>query len=417
MCRFFHVYHSFVCRFLFSVLLIFFIHGATAQTYFQFSSNTHRATIPFKFYRNLIIVPVIVNGHGPYNFVLDSGVGISTITDPDLIGELNLQLGKKITIRGLGDQQPAVAYLSSGIIVAMQSVQSFPFTMAVFEKDPFFLSTYLGIKVEGILGFEFFNSFSVKINYLNKTISLFPPGNYNPPGGYTAVPITLQLNKPFIKAVCEINENQNVPIDLLVDIGAGFPLSLEKKSDSRITVPALHIETQLGMGLSGIIHGSLARIQKLEIAGFKFKNIVTSFPDFGDWQNTSETGDRNGSIGNFLLRRFTVVFDYQNSKLYLKPNSQYRAAFVYDRTGIELVGGGDDYSSFVVSNVKQNSPASEAGIHEDDIVLEVNFQPVKNFDLGGIDHILSDPGSKGVWLKLRRGEEDIYVLIKMRDLI
>jgi hypothetical protein len=36
----------------------------------------------------------MLNGKGPFNFVLDTGVGVSTITDPSLKELLSLQEGK-----------------------------------------------------------------------------------------------------------------------------------------------------------------------------------------------------------------------------------------------------------------------------------------------------------------------------------
>ena len=44
---------------------------------------------------------------------------------------------------------------------------------------------------------------------------------------------------------------------------------------------------------------------------------------------------------------------------YLKPNPRIKETFDYDRVGLELVGGGDDYDRFVVYQVKPNSPAAE----------------------------------------------------------
>jgi hypothetical protein len=122
-----------------------------------------------------------------------------------------------------------------------------------------FLSTYLGIKVHGILGYEFFNSFAVKINYVSKTLTLYAPNHFKAHKKFEAIPLTLRSNKPFVSAACIFRDTTNVKVDLLLDTGAGFPLSLESYSDPRLRVPDHHLETQLGLGLNGIIHGKLAR--------------------------------------------------------------------------------------------------------------------------------------------------------------
>jgi membrane-associated protease RseP (regulator of RpoE activity) len=227
----------------------------------------------------------------------------------------------------------------------------------------------------------------------------------------------MRSNKPFIKASCNVSGASAISVDLLVDTGAGFPLSLEINSDSGIKVPVQHLEMQLGLGLSGIIHGSLARSDELTLGKFSFKEVVTSFPDYEDWQTGTEPINRNGSIGNFLLKRFTVVFDYDNGQLFLKPTPRIKEPFKYDRVGIDLVGGGEDFNHIIVHHVKANSPAEIAGILEDDELLEINLQSVRKLSLGVIDEILSDPNAKGVVLKLKREHEYVYLIIKMRDLI
>jgi hypothetical protein len=390
--------------------------NVSGQAYFHFSGNQKRQAISFKFYRNLIVIPVMINGKGPFNFVLDSGVGVSTITDPSLQELLKLQIGKKVVIKGLGDREAADAFLTSGILMNIRGIESLPLTLVAFKEDPFFLSTYLGVKVHGILGYEFFSSFIVKINYVEKIMTVFSPGTFHPGKKYESLHIELISNKPFVKATCIINDSP-IDVNLLLDTGAGFPLSLESYTDHRLQVPDPHLQTQLGLGLNGIIHGSLARINELQLGSFKFSRIVTAFPDYADWETKTELAKRNGSIGNFLLKRFSVVFDYNNERLFLKPNPKFRTPFEYDRVGIELVGGGDDYNHFVVFQVKPNSPAAHAGIIPDDELIEINFQTVKKLDLGNIDNILSDPTAKSVMLKIRRGEDFLYMFLKMRDLI
>lgn len=391
--------------------------SSLAQPYFHFSRNQTRASIGYKFYRNLIVIPLMLNGKGPFNFVLDTGVGVFTITDPALKDILNLKPGRRLVINGLGEDDGVSAFMTSGISVSMHGAESLPLTAVVFEEDPFFLSTYLGTKVTGILGYEFFSSFVVKINYIEKIVTFYDHSHFKPRKNYEAIPIEIRSNKPFIKGACTLTDHNDVPVDLLIDTGAGFPLSLQSYSDTRLAIPERHLQTQLGLGLNGVIHGSLARTDELTIGTFSFHQVVTSFPDYDNWEKKTESSKRHGSIGNFLLKRFSVILDYNNLKLYLKPNGRYNDPFEYDRVGIELVGGGEDYNRFIVFQVKANSPASEAGIQPDDELTEINFQPVKNMQLGNIDHIFSDPNAKSVMLKIIRKDEFRYVLLKMKDLI
>ena len=82
-----------------------------AKPAFQFQRPTQRKVrVPFNFQRNLIIIEVFLNGQGPYNFLLDSGVGISLITDPTLIKPLGLRRGANYTVAGAGQEKPLEAF-------------------------------------------------------------------------------------------------------------------------------------------------------------------------------------------------------------------------------------------------------------------------------------------------------------------
>src|ERR1700753_621248 len=81
---------------------------------FEIDDNHKRATIPFKIIRDLIIVKLMINDKGPYNFVLDTGVGLMIITEPKLIDSLNVKNKRLIKITGLGNGEDLDAYVTSG---------------------------------------------------------------------------------------------------------------------------------------------------------------------------------------------------------------------------------------------------------------------------------------------------------------
>ena len=72
------------------LLLLFFLFCFLSQSYSQgFDFKDHKkkyARIPFKLYNNLIIVPVLLNkGTDTLNFILDTGVGYTMITDSTFV--------------------------------------------------------------------------------------------------------------------------------------------------------------------------------------------------------------------------------------------------------------------------------------------------------------------------------------------
>ena len=93
---------------------------------------------------------------------------------------------------------------------------------------------------------------------------------------------------------------------------------------------------------------------------------------------------RNGSIGGELLRKFTCIFDFVNSKMYLKPNRTINYPFEYNMSGLEFIAAGEKLNRFVVSDVRNHSPAYIAGFARGDVIVSLNNIPSSKLDLNKI---------------------------------
>ena len=52
---------------------------------FEIDKGKNHVTIPFRMVRNMIVIKLTINGKGPFNFILDTGVGLMIITDPSIV--------------------------------------------------------------------------------------------------------------------------------------------------------------------------------------------------------------------------------------------------------------------------------------------------------------------------------------------
>lgn len=389
-----------------------------AQTFFRFTDGATKHKIHFELYRNIIVIPLYINGSGPYNFILDTGAGNCLITDPKLVDALQLHKGREIIINGSGADKAVDAFLVHDIKITGRNMESLPLTMAAFKQDAFFLSEYLGCEIHGILGFEFFNSFAVQINYQNHVLSLYDPLKFTAGKQYTGIPLSVKNKRPFLQGFFVTPHDSVVSLkDILIDTGAGFPVSMETYSDSSISPAEKYLEAELGIGLNGVITGRIARAKQFGFDQFIFSNIVTAYPDYASTGIKQVNEQRNGSIGNFLLNRFTVIFNYAQQTMYVKPNAKLKDTFPYDRTGLEVIATGDDFVQFIVKAVKPNSPAMELGILPGDEIQEINFKKITTYELSEIDHIFSDEKSNTITLRIKRGYETFFMILEMRDLI
>jgi membrane-associated protease RseP (regulator of RpoE activity) len=371
--------------------------------------------MPFEFQRNLIIVQASLNGQGPYNFLLDSGVGISLITDPSLIAPLKLRRGINYNVVGAGQDAPLEAFHSDSVQVTMPGVVAPALSFLVLSADVLNLSGYVGMPIHGILGHDVFHSFVVQVDPTVAQLWFHAPDTYQPPRRrrWTQVPIDLEGRKSYLKVPVSLSDSLTLPLKLVLDTGAGHALSLETSSDPRMRVPAQRLRAQLGRGLSGVINGYLGRVQSMQLGRYRVKAPLTSFPDVESLSLRAEV-PRNGTIGFELLKRFEVVIDYTHNSLWLRPNSLFRDPFEHDMCGLELLASGPNYRRYFVLHLEPNSPAVQAGLLPDDELLSINLLPVKAMSLTQISRIFHSGDGKTLFLLLQRNGQVVSAFIQLK---
>ncbi|WP_048825964.1 aspartyl protease family protein [Hymenobacter sp. DG25B] len=399
------------------LLLLLPASGFSQPAPFQFiKARKHRVEVPFDLQRNLIIVSTKLNGRGPYNFMLDTGVGTSLITDPQLQQELQLPRGQRFQVAGVGEESALEAFLTEGVRVELPGVVAPALNMLVFSDDVLDLSSYVGIPVHGILGRDVFRSFVVEIDPSGGHLILYNPTKYKHPLGrrWTTLPLEMEGDKAYITAKVTLNDSLTLPLKLILDTGAGHALSLETGSDKRLTLPPKVLRTQLGRGLSGYINGYIGRVTSLQLGRYKLKNLLTSFPDDSDVHLRMETF-RNGNIGLELLKRFSLVIDYPHNRLLLRPNLLFHDPFEHDMCGLDLVATGPDLRSYVVVKIQPGSPAAEAALQPGDELVTVNLVPANFYTLTVLSRLLHSTDGRSVLFVVRRSDGELHTaMVKLR---
>lgn len=395
-------------------------HAARAQSPgFHILQGRKVAEIPFRKVNNLIVVPVLLNNIIPLQFIVDTGVRTAILTDRMYSDVLDIHYDRKLSIKGAGALQQVDAYVASNISFLLPNVQAQGQALLVLEEDYLELSKQLGIGVHGILGYEFFREFVVKIDYEKAMITLYKPEGFKVNRRYTRLPLAIEDSKPYV--VCSLQETSSGkkrPVKLLIDTGASHALLLHQDDSAhRFELPAKTIYGSLGRGIVGDIMGYIGRVHAFSLEDFTFDQVLTSFPDDSSYANISDWSTRDGTIGGDLLNRFTVIFDYPGEAVYLAKNKEFRDPFVYSKTGMVILAEGDALNTFTIVQVRENTPASEAGIQEGDVLLKINGLKTKHMDLMRINHKLQRRDGKKIRLKLKRGEEEYKTTFRLQNII
>jgi len=387
----------------------FLVGSAQAQpaALFRFvKAKTRHVSLPFHLQRNLIVVSAMLNGRGPYNFLLDTGVNISLITEPHLREELGLRPGERFRVMGAGNEGSLEAYKVDSIHVTMAGVEAPFLSFLVLSDDVLDLSGYVGMPMHGIIGSDLFQSFVLRIHPQSEQLDLIDPARFRAPRSkrWSTMPLTLEGGKAYLNTTVTLNDSLTLPLKFVLDTGAGHALSLETKSDPQLTVPKQRLRSQLGRGLNGFIDGYIGRVSNLQLGRYQVKSLLTSFPDAD--QVRSEVA-RNGNIGFELLKRFELIIDYPHNRLMLQPNSLFRDPFEHDMCGIELLAAGPNYRRYFILRVEPSSPADQAGLQANDEILSINLLPTAGLTLTQMSRLFHSADGRQLLLIIRRPDGEL----------
>ncbi|MGB4774555.1 MAG: aspartyl protease family protein [Daejeonella sp.] len=369
---------------------------------FEFTGKRKKEIIPFKMIKNLMVIPLTINGKGPYNFILDTGVGLFIITDHSLIDTLQIKNIRSIKIAGFGEGADISAFVTPAVEVEIASAKAKSMPAAILKEDIFGLSNFAGMPVHGLIGFEFFNSFIVRISYLQNTLTIYRPETAFVPRKGTRIPITIEERKPYVICDLTLSDGLKTPVKLIIDTGAGHPVSLETNLGMPFEVPPINIAGNLGVGLSGPITGYIGRIPSIKLGKYSLNNVIAAFPNYKDVAAKVISINRNGNLGNTILKRFNVVFDYSRQVMYLKPSSLLKEPFEHDMSGMELTSAGADFKRVIVNRIEPFSPAEDAGIMKDDEILSINLKPVADMTLEEINNLLRSKNDRSFVIEIGR---------------
>lgn len=382
----------------------------TNQSGFLFDNPKKKSiTFNFKSSNNLIIIPVTINNSDTLNFILDTGVRYPIITELPFVNKLNLNFLQPINVRGLGEGEQLTAYRSVNNTITLDGLAAYDQEINMVINENFQISHILGIPVHGLIGFNLFKDYVVKIDYSEHKITLTKPEyfTYKERERDIVLPLTFEQNKPFVTTSIVTDKNEDVPVKLLVDTGASDAIWLSTNSDSRISLPENHIETFLGRGLSGDLYGMKGRIGAIWVGPLVLYEPIVAFPENELVDELIGKNDRNGTLGAEILRRFYVTLDYPGKKLVLRPNGDIKDDFNYNMSGLEVTNPMPGLPIFLVSNIRKNSPAYYAGILENDQIISLNSTSNKSLSLNDINLLFQSQEDRRIKMTVLRNGEQI----------
>lgn len=387
--------------------LFFFLEKSSSQALgFVIADEKKRVDIPIEIQNNLVVVPVILNDVLPLKFIVDTGVRTAILTQKAFSDILQLPYSRKYSISGPGGEKLIEAYVTNNVSITLPGVTGKGHALLVLEEDYLELRNFLGTDVHGILGYELFSRFIVKLDYNKKIMTLTLPEKFRPGKRFQELPMLVEDTKPFVLTSLNLTASTSMTAKLLMDTGASHGLMLEPTSDERIVVPENTVSTVIGRGLGGVITGKIGRVKSLTLGNYTLDHILANFPDPNSYMDTlkSTLTFRHGSIGGEILSRFTIIFNFPQGKVFLKKNSEFKKPFYFNLSGIDLKAKGSELNTFEISEVRKLSPAEKAGVLAGDVVISVNGILARDLRLNEVNALLNVKPGKKITLVIERNQ-------------
>lgn len=350
--------------------------------------------IPFKQYNGgvMIVKLKLDTISTPLNFIVDTGSGGISL-DSATCEEFKLPKRETdTTITGIGGLHKVPFVFNQTLHFPGLAVERLNFHVNNYEV----LTSVYGEKIDGIIGYSFFNRYVVKINFDSLQMEVYSRGKIEyPEGGTLLHPIFTSLPIQFLN----IKDKKKIGYNFYFDTGAGLCLLLSDKfvADSTLLAKKRKPVVTGAEGMMGRLRMRLTVIKEVKIGPYRFRAVPTYL--YNDEYNVTNFPFTGGLIGSEILRRFNLILNYGQREIHLIPNNHFNDAFDYSYTGLNIY---DIDGKITVEDVIKNSPADRAGIKVGDEIIGVGNN--MTFNIQAYKNALQVAGQK-IKVIIRRNEE------------
>jgi predicted aspartyl protease len=259
----------------------------------------------------LMLLPVHVNGEGPFQFILDTGAGTSLLSPA---------LGQKLGVNIVGAKEGQSA--GGTVSVSLARVNSLAVGTASLDDvevglvDLSHIGKTVGARIDGDLGYNFLKHFRVTLDYRNQQIRLHDPNRFESVGrsaAITEVPMRLaNPAKPLI--LVDVYANGRGPFQFAIDTGT---------STTAITP---ELAKELGLATSPIgpvttgganLDATAGVLPSFQLGGARTNHLAVMVADFFAVLSKVVGAKLDGIVGYNFLRNYKVALDYPNETLSL----------------------------------------------------------------------------------------------------
>jgi predicted aspartyl protease len=177
-----------------------------------------------------------------------------------------------------------------------------------------------GLNFDGILGYPFFASAVVEMDFANRTLRFGPPGSFTPKGTH----LDLDVDRELAEATLRVNSRLDA--QFIIDTGNSGEMLLYRPfvtAHPGIVPTTLtgSLSTGMNYGIGGANASYRTVLDGIRLGGFDLyhRNVDVVLAANGAFADRVDAGN----VGLGVLRNFVATFDLGNSAMYLTPGTAF----------------------------------------------------------------------------------------------
>ncbi|HEX3551034.1 MAG TPA: aspartyl protease family protein [Candidatus Elarobacter sp.] len=243
-------------------------------------------------------------------FLLDTGAQ-SILVDSAVL--------KAAGVDGEGAMEVRGAARSGGLVTAVLpklEVDGVPMTDVVVSSLDIGHNLFGGAKIDGILGYPFFASAVVEMDFAHGVLRFGPPGSFTPRGTH----VDLDVDRELAEANVRVNGRLEAPF--IVDTGnSGEMLLYRPFLDAHPGIVPFSALPSWSYGIGGANATYRTSLDAVQLGGFDLyhRSVDVVLAKEGAFADRVDAGN----VGLGVLRNFVATFDIGNARMYLAPGASF----------------------------------------------------------------------------------------------
>ncbi len=269
------------------------------------------------------------------------------------------------------------------------------------------LSGRMGRKLDGIIGYDLLKQYVTQIDIDHKSLRIYK--DINDITTEKGKPLDFDFspqfaNFPRMKGSFTTQAGQSYSGYFIFDSGAAVTAMLNTPfvNEHQLLTKSGKTTSTKAEGLTNSSDKYTARINSFTFNGETFNDLPISMSQ--TTAGVSAAKGYVGLIGNQLLFRYNIIFDYKHSAIYLQPNAAHNAPFEFPLHSFTLkTSNGNIY----LDNIAPGSPEKEQGLEENAQLISVNGK--KDMSITEVRKLLQHEGKITLKVKQTGGEKEFVI--------